>query len=107
MIDTQLFHDVILVLAMLIAMALAFTAAMMLAPASVPKPGQAPRGGNRRDLPQDPQPEPDGIREQIPDDIRELVPTPRAGTALTRTRRSPIRRGGRICRPASVSGRRA
>jgi hypothetical protein len=74
MIDTQLFHDAILVLAMLIAVALAFTTAMMLAPRSVPKPGQTPRGGNRRDLPQDPQPEPDGIREQIPDDIRELVP---------------------------------
>jgi hypothetical protein len=74
MIDTQLFHDAILVLAMLIAVALAFTTAMMLAPRSVPKPGQTPRGGNRRDLPQDPQPEPDGFREQIPDDIRELVP---------------------------------
>jgi Spy/CpxP family protein refolding chaperone len=74
MIDTQLFHDAILVLAMLIAVALAFTTAMMLAPRSVPKPGQTPHGGNRRDLPQDPQPEPDGIREQIPDDIRELVP---------------------------------
>lgn len=74
MIDTQLFHDAILVAAMLIAVALAFTTAMMLAPRSVPKPGQAPRGGNRRDLPQDPQPEPDDIHELIPDDIRELVP---------------------------------
>ena len=74
MIDTQLFHDAILVAAMLIAVALAFTTAMMLAPRSVPKPGQAPRGGNRRDLPPDPQPEPDDIHELIPDDIRELVP---------------------------------
>ena len=74
MFDTQLFHEVILVLAVLIALALAFTAAMMMAARSVPGTGQTPRGGNRRDRPQDPQPEPDGIREQIPDDIRELVP---------------------------------
>ena len=74
MIDTQLFHEVILVLAALIALALAFTAAMMMAARSVPGTGQTPRGGNRRNRPQDPQPEPDGIREQIPDDIRELVP---------------------------------
>ena len=74
MIDTQLFHDVILGLAVLIAITAAFTTAMMLAPRSVPRPGQTPRGGNRRDLPPDPQPEPDGISELIPDDIRELVP---------------------------------
>jgi hypothetical protein len=74
MIDTQLFHEVILVLAMLIAMALVLTAAMMMAARSAPGTGQTPRGGNRRDLPQDPQPEPDGISELIPDDIRELVP---------------------------------
>ena len=73
MINTQLFHDVILGLAMLIATTLAFTTAMMLAARSAPKPGQTPRGGSRRDLPQDPQPEPDGIRE-LPDDIRELIP---------------------------------
>ena len=74
MIDTQLFHDVILILAVLIAMTLAYTAAMMLAPRSVPGTGPTPRGGNRRHLPQDPQPEPDGLHELIPDDIRELVP---------------------------------
>jgi hypothetical protein len=74
MIDTQLFHDVILTMAVLIAMTLALTAAMMLVARSVPGTGQTPRGGNRRDLPQDPQPEPDGFRELIPDDIRELVP---------------------------------
>jgi Spy/CpxP family protein refolding chaperone len=74
MINTQLFHEVMLVLAVLIALALAFTAAMMMAARSVPGTGQTPRGGSRRDRPQDPQPEPDGIREQIPDDIRELVP---------------------------------
>jgi hypothetical protein len=74
MIDTQLFHEVILVLAVLIAISLAFTAAMMMAARSGPGTGQTPRGGNRRDLPQDPQPEPDGIHELIPDDIRELVP---------------------------------
>jgi hypothetical protein len=74
MIDTQLFHEVILVLGMLIAMALALTAAMMMAARYVRGTGQPPRGGNRRDLPRDPQPEPGGIRDQIPDDIRELVP---------------------------------
>jgi len=74
MIDTQLFHEVILVLAVLIALALAFTVAMMMAARSVRGTGQTPRGGSRRIWPQDPQPEPDGIREQIPDDIRELVP---------------------------------
>ena len=74
MIDTQLFYEVMLVLAVLIALALAFTAAMMMAARSVPGTGQTPRGGSRRDRPQDPQPEPDGIRDQIPDDIRELVP---------------------------------
>ena len=74
MIDTQLFHEVILVLGVLIAIALAYTAAMMMAARSVPETGQTPRGGNRRDRPQDPQPEPDGTHEQIPDDIRELVP---------------------------------
>jgi hypothetical protein len=74
MINTQLFHEVMLVLAVLIALALAFTAAMMMVARSAPGTGQTPRGGNRRDRPQDPQPAPDGIREQIPDDIRELVP---------------------------------
>ena len=74
MIDTQLFYEVILVPAMLIAMALALTAAMMLAARHVRGTGAPPRGGSRRGLPRDPQPEPDGIREQIPDDIRELVP---------------------------------
>ena len=74
MIDTQLFHDALLVVALLIGLSFAFSAAMMLAPSSVPGPGRPPRGGNRRDLPRDPQPEPDGISELIPDDIRELVP---------------------------------
>ena len=74
MIDTQLFHEVILVLGVLIVLALALTAAMMMAARYVRGTGQPPRGGNRRDLPQDPQPEPDGIHERIPDDIRELVP---------------------------------
>ena len=82
MIDTQLFHDVILIMAVLIAITLAYTAAMMLAARSVPGTGQTPRGGNRRDLPQDPQPEPDGIHELIPDDIRELVPGDRRELVL-------------------------
>jgi hypothetical protein len=74
MINTQLFHDAILILAVLIAMTLALTGTMMLAARSVRGQGRPPRGGNRRGLPQDPQPEPDGIRELVPDDIRDLVP---------------------------------
>jgi hypothetical protein len=74
MLDPQPFHDEILVLGMLIVMAPALTAAMMMAARNVRGTGQPPRGGNRRGLPRDPQPEPDGIRDQIPDDIRELVP---------------------------------
>ena len=74
MINTQLFHDVILALVVLAGAAVAFSAAMQLAARSVLRPSQPPRGGSRPNLPPAPQPEPDGIYEQIPDDIRELVP---------------------------------
>ena len=74
MINTQLFHEAILILTVLIAMTLALTGTMMLAARSARGQGRPPRGGNRRGLPQDPQPEPDGISELVPDDIRELVP---------------------------------
>jgi hypothetical protein len=74
MINTQLFHEAILILTVLIAMTLALTGTMILAARSVRRQGRPPRGGNRRDLPQDPQPEPDGISALVPDDIRELVP---------------------------------
>jgi hypothetical protein len=74
MINTQLFHEVILALVVLAGAAVAFSAAMHLAARSGPSPSHPPRGGSRRNRPQDPQPEPDGIRELVPDDIRELVP---------------------------------
>ena len=67
MIDTQLFHGVILALAVIVGLAFAFSAAMLVAhflakPGQVP-PAPPPRGGNRRDLPEDPQPEPEEVRE--------------------------------------------
>ena len=74
MINTQLFHVVILALVILAGAAVALSAVMQLAARSVLRSSQPPRGGSRRNLPRDPQPEPDGIRELIPDDIRELVP---------------------------------
>jgi hypothetical protein len=61
MIDTQLFHDVLLVLAVLIGLTIALSAVMLIAPSvSRPaRPSRPPRGGLRRDLPLPPQPEPE------------------------------------------------
>jgi hypothetical protein len=61
MIDTQLFHDVLLVLAVLIGLTIALSAVMLIAPSvSRPaRPSRPPRGGPRRDLPRQPQPEPE------------------------------------------------
>ena len=61
MIDTQLFHDALLVVALLIGLSVAFSAAMMLArsAATPSRPSRPPRGGLRRDLPRQPQPEPE------------------------------------------------
>jgi hypothetical protein len=62
MIDTQLFHDVLLVLAVLIGLTIALSAVMLIAPSvSRPaRPSRPPRGGGpRRDLPRQPQPEPE------------------------------------------------
>ncbi len=60
MIDMQLFHDVLLVLVVLIGLAIALSGVMLIAPSvSRPaRPGRPPRGGLRRDLPRQPQPEP-------------------------------------------------
>ena len=60
MIDMQLFHDVILVLAVLIGMTAALSVVMLIAPsvARPARPGRPPRGGLRHDLPRQPQPEP-------------------------------------------------
>jgi hypothetical protein len=74
MINTQLFHGVILALVVLAGAVVAFSAAMQLAARSRPGPSQPPRGGSRRTLPPDPQPESDGLHELVPDDIRELMP---------------------------------
>ena len=60
MITMQLFHDVLLVLAVLIGLTIALSAAMLIAP-SLSKPARSsrpPRGGLRRDLPWPPEPEP-------------------------------------------------
>jgi hypothetical protein len=60
MITTQLVHDVLLVLAVLIGMTVALSAVMLIAP-SVSKPAspsRPPRGGLRRDLPWQPEPQP-------------------------------------------------
>ena len=75
MINTQLFHGVLLALVLLAGAVVALSAVMQLAARSRPRPSQPPQGGSRRNLPPDPRPEPDGLRELInPDDIRELVP---------------------------------
>ena len=60
MITMQLFHDVLLVLAVLIGLTIALSATMMIAPSlSKPaRPSRPPRGGLRRDLPWPPEPEP-------------------------------------------------
>lgn len=61
MIDMQLFQGVLLVLAVLIGLSVAYSAAMMMVPsvAKPARPTRPPRGGQRRDLPRQPQPEPE------------------------------------------------
>jgi hypothetical protein len=70
MIDTQLFHDVILVLAVLIGLTIALSAVMLIAP-SVAKPARPSRP--RRDLPRQPQPEPEPQLQPDTEEDRELV----------------------------------
>jgi hypothetical protein len=74
MINTQLFHGVILALLVLAGAVVALSAVMQLAARSRPRPSQPPQGGSRRNLPPDPQPESDGLHVLVPDDIRELMP---------------------------------
>jgi hypothetical protein len=74
MINTQLFHGVLLALVLLAGAVVALSAVMQLAARSRPRPSQPPQGGSRRNLPPDPRPEPDGLRELISDDIGELIP---------------------------------
>jgi hypothetical protein len=75
MIDMQLFHDVILVLAVLVGMTAALSVVMMIAPSvSRPaRPGRPPRGGLRRDLPRQPQPQPEPELQPEAEEDRELV----------------------------------
>ena len=77
MIDMQLFHDVLLILAVLVGLTTALSAVMLIAPsvARPASPGRPPRGGLRRDLPRKPQPEPEPQPQLQPEaeDDRELV----------------------------------
>jgi hypothetical protein len=75
MIDMQLFHDVILVLAVLIGMTAALSVVMLIAPSvSRPaRPSRPPRGGLRRDLPRQPQPQPEPQLQPEAEEDRELV----------------------------------
>ena len=72
MIDMQLFHDVILVLAVLVGLTAALSVVMMIAP-SVSRPSRPPQGGLRRDLPRPPQPEPEPELQLEAEEDRELV----------------------------------
>ena len=60
----QLLDGVLVALAVLVSLATAISLAM-LAAASVTRPGQAPHGVIRRDLPQHPQPDPDDARTLV------------------------------------------
>ena len=75
MIDMQLFHDVILVLAVLVGLTTALSVVMLIAPSvSRPaRPSRPPRGGLRRDLPRQPQPEPQPQLQPEAEEDRELV----------------------------------
>jgi hypothetical protein len=66
MIDLQPIGGILVALAALVGIATALSVAMLLA-GSVSKPGPAPHGGIRRDLPQPQQPQPDA------DDARVLM----------------------------------
>jgi hypothetical protein len=67
MISMQFVDGVLVALAALVAVAIAFSV-VILASGSASKPGQAPHGGIRRDvpdLPEDPQPSTDDARELV------------------------------------------
>jgi hypothetical protein len=64
MINMQLFDGVFVALAVLVGAAIVL-AVVMLAAGTAAKPGGAPHGGIRRDLPQQPQSEPDDARTLV------------------------------------------
>ena len=61
MIDTQLLTGILTAVAILVGAAIALSLAILAASLAA-KPGQPPRGGIRRDLPQHPQPDTDDRR---------------------------------------------
>jgi hypothetical protein len=69
MIDIHLINGVLVALAIVIGTTVALSAVMLLA-ARATGHGQAPHGGIRRDLPRQPQPDPDEARKN---EARELV----------------------------------
>ena len=73
MIDTQLFHDVLLVLAVLISLTAMLSGAMLIAPSLTrpARPSRPPRGGLRRDLPWQPEPEPEPQLQPETEEDRE------------------------------------
>jgi hypothetical protein len=64
MIDTQILTGALVALAVLAGLAVVLAVTLWTA-ASVTKPGQAPHGGTRRDLPPLPQPDADETRELV------------------------------------------
>ena len=64
MIDVHVLTGVLLALAVLIGATVALSAVMLLA-SRVTGSGRAPHGGIRRDVPQQPQPDPDDARELV------------------------------------------
>jgi Flp pilus assembly protein CpaB len=64
MIDMQLITGVLVALAALAGLAIVLAAALWTA-ASVARPGQAPHGGIRREVPPLPQPDADDARELV------------------------------------------
>jgi hypothetical protein len=64
MIQVHVLTGVLLALAVLIGATVALSAVMLLA-SRVTGSGRAPHGGIRRDLPQQPQPDPDDARELV------------------------------------------
>ncbi len=75
MIDMQVLNSALMALVILVGIAITLSVAMVAAAAVTTRRGQAPHGGIRRDLPQEPTPDGDDARELVihHDDARELV----------------------------------